>query len=98
MNCFVTGTSLRKNFRPIPKSKMAAAAAITAHYEIGHNLKSIQLRDLGKECNEAIIYILRANTPQSKMAVIWVKIGILRLSTYSRGVILQWVLQNDRSF
>ena len=28
-----------------PKSKMAAAAAITANYEIGHNLKSIQFRD-----------------------------------------------------
>ena len=39
------GTTLRKNFWPIAKSKMAAAAAITANYEIGHNLKSIQLRD-----------------------------------------------------
>ena len=28
------------------KSKMAAAAAITANYEIGLNLKSIQFRDL----------------------------------------------------
>jgi len=39
------GTSLCKNFLPIAKSKMAAAAAITANYEIGHNLKSIQFRD-----------------------------------------------------
>ena len=39
------GTSFRKNFLPIAKSKMAAAAAITANYEIGHNLKSIQVRD-----------------------------------------------------
>ena len=39
------GTSLRNNFWPIAKSKMAAAAAITAKYEIGHNLKSIQVRD-----------------------------------------------------
>ena len=39
------GTSLCKNFFPIAKSKMAAAAAITANYEIGHNLKSIQFRD-----------------------------------------------------
>ena len=39
------GTSLRKNFWPIAKSKMAAAAAIMANYEIGHNLKNIQLRD-----------------------------------------------------
>ena len=47
------------------KSKMAAAA-ITANYEISHNLKSIQLRDpiffldpcfKGKECNEAIICV-----------------------------------------
>ena len=39
------GTSLRNNFWPIAKSKMAAAAAITAKYEISHNLKSIQVRD-----------------------------------------------------
>ena len=39
------GTSLCKNFLPIAKSKMAAAAAITANYEIGHNLKSIQFRN-----------------------------------------------------
>ena len=39
------GTSLQKNFWPIAKSKMAAAAAIMANYEIGHNLKSIQVRD-----------------------------------------------------
>ena len=38
------GTSLRKNFSFFSKSKMAAAA-ITANYEIAHNLKSIQLRD-----------------------------------------------------
>ena len=38
-------TSLRKNFLPIAKSKMTAAAAIMANYEIGHNLKSIQVRD-----------------------------------------------------
>ena len=37
------GTSLRKNFSFFSKSKMAAAA-ITANYEIAHNLKSIQLR------------------------------------------------------
>ena len=46
-----------------------AAAAITANYEIAHNLKSIQLRDpffsythvfKGKECNEAIIWVLRS--------------------------------------
>ena len=39
------GTSLRNNFWPIAKSKMAAAAAITAKYEIGHSLKSIQVRE-----------------------------------------------------
>ena len=38
------GTTLRKNFSFFSKSKMAAAA-ITANYEIAHNLKSIQLRD-----------------------------------------------------
>ena len=59
------GTSLCKNFLPIAKSKMAAAAAITANYEIGHNLKSIQVRDPFfsldpcKECNEAMICVLR---------------------------------------
>ena len=45
---------------------MAAAAAITVNYEIGHHLKSKQLRDplthvfKGKECNEAIICVLRS--------------------------------------
>ena len=39
------GTRLRKYFWSISNSKMAAAAAITANYEIGHNLKSIQVRD-----------------------------------------------------
>ena len=38
------GTTPRKNFSFFSKSKMAAAA-ITANYEIAHNLKSIQLRD-----------------------------------------------------
>ncbi|MCP4143377.1 MAG: hypothetical protein GY755_24330 [Chloroflexi bacterium] len=38
------GTSLRKYFSFLSKSKMAAAA-ITANYEFAHNLKSIQLRD-----------------------------------------------------
>ena len=32
-----------------------------------------------------------------KMAAIWVKIGVLRLNTYSRGVILLWELQIDGS-
>ena len=36
---------LTEDFLPIAKSKMAAAAAITSTYEIGHNLKSIQVRD-----------------------------------------------------
>jgi hypothetical protein len=31
------------------------------------------------------------------MAAIWVKIGVLRLNTYSRGVILLWELQIDGS-
>ena len=39
------GTSLRKNFWSFAKYKMAVAAAITANYEIGHNLKRIQVRD-----------------------------------------------------
>ena len=63
------GPSLQKNFGSIAKSKMAAAAAITTNYDIGHNLKSIQVRypffsythDFkGKECNEAIICVLRS--------------------------------------
>ena len=32
-----------------------------------------------------------------KMAAIWVKVVILRLNTYSLGVILLWELQIDRS-
>ena len=46
-----------------------------------------------KECNEGIICVLRPlQLPQnqSKIAAIWVKVGVLRLNTYSRGVILLW--------
>ena len=62
------GTTPRKNFSFFSKSKMAATA-ITANYEIAHNLKSIHLETQffpsthvfkGKECNEAIICVLRS--------------------------------------
>ena len=84
---------------------MAAAAAISANVEIGHNLKSIQFRDpfysqthdfKGKECNEAIIYVLQSQQlPQNgrHLGLNW----RLRLNTYSRGAILLLELQIDGS-
>ena len=75
------GTSLCKNFLPIAKSKMAAAAAITANYEIGHNLKSIQFRDPiffprpmfsrvrnARKLSYHLHSTITATTPKSKMA------------------------------
>ena len=41
--------------------------------------------------------MITATTSKFKMAAIWVKIGVLRLNTYSRGVILLWELQIDGS-
>ena len=42
---FTLETSQWKNFWFVTKCKMAAAATVTSNYEIGHNSKSIQLRD-----------------------------------------------------
>ena len=41
----LAGTYSTLETRTITKFKMAAAAVITANYEIGHNLKRIQVRD-----------------------------------------------------
>ena len=108
-----------------------AAAAITANYEIGHNLKSIQVRDpffildpcfqeQGMQWSYHLHYKITKTTPKSKMAAaairanyeighamklsftfydhsnylnikmaaVWVEIGVLRLNTFSRGIIL----------
>ena len=40
---YLTETYLWKNF--VPKSKMATVTAIMGNYEIGHKLKTIQVRD-----------------------------------------------------
>ena len=95
------GTTLRKNFSFSSKSKMAAAA-ITANYEIAHNLKSIQLRDpiffpipMFSRVRNAmkLSFLFYDHSNYLKMAAIWVK----RLNTFSRGVTLLWELQIDVS-
>ena len=80
---------------------MAAAAAITANYEIGHNLKGIQVRDpffprpmFSKIRNAMkLSFLFYDHKNYLKMAAIWVK----RLYTFSRGVTLLWKLQIDVS-
>ena len=86
------------------KIQDAAAATITANYEIGHNLKNIQVRDpffvldpcfqgQGMQWSYHLRSTITATTSKFKMATVWVKNGVLRLNTYSRGVILLWELQ-----
>ena len=78
-----------------PKSKMVAAA-ITLNYKIGHNLKSIQVRNpifarpmflrVRNAMNLSFAFYDHSNYP--KMAAFWVKIGVLRLNTCLGGAIL----------
>ena len=52
---------------------------------------------LGMQWSYLLRDMISATTPKFKMAVIWVKIGVWRLNTYWRGVIILWELQIDGS-
>ena len=74
------------------------AAATTANYKIDHNLKNIYMLDtqffsrpmFSRTRNAmklSIAFYDHRNYLKIQMAAIWVKIGVLRLNIYLRGVI-----------